>query len=195
LDNKKEVSIKQNENAFWTEDKVNHIKEYGWIEYGYETRYDSKEEFEKDLDEKLQKIKKGDSDKLVNTDREFFDVFCDNEIIGDIVVIDEIKKIDCFGNEITENIAPCEVEISIYDKYADNKYAEKAIKEIVKWFFSEQSKYNRMAATVRFENRNRKRVIKALESGGFKRTFEETFEGDYEKDPCTIWSLDLDKVI
>jgi len=159
-----QISIKEKNDARWTKEIIDHSRKYGVNEYALS---DNQQELNGLLDEQMDKIDKGNPDNLIDEKRKFFEILLDNKIVVGNIIIFEIDK------------KTCELEIAIFDKYSGKGYAKQATQQIIDWF--KISEYDDLEIIVRLKNLNRGKIIKLLQSLGFKSKNKDSFN--------TVWFL------
>ena len=139
------MKVIENKNPLWTEKHLEHVRKYR-ENYGLKNTED-------DFEFELSNIREGRPSKRCNDDMRCFELYNNGEHIGDIT----ISKQDEGYHEL---------DLVVFDEYADKGYAKEAIKEFINIYKIVIGK--RLDVIVRAENPNKNKVKYILEFNGFK---------------------------
>jgi len=129
-----------NKNPLWTQKHLAHMKKYA-DNYGMFFQ-------EVDYDRQLRKIINEDADLRCNTNQACYEIFVNQEYVGDIVINSE--------NEL---------DIVIFDEFSHKGYAYSAISMFIDNYYSKNS---RLEAVIRGENNYKDRIQSILQNIGFR---------------------------
>ncbi|GAA3647353.1 GNAT family N-acetyltransferase [Asaccharospora irregularis] len=139
------MNIVENKNPLWTNEHIQHLRKYK-ENYGL---YITEQEFS----EELSNIEQGKPSKRCVDAQRCFEIYKDEEYIGDIT----ITKIEDKHNEL---------DIVIFDKCANKGYAKEAINKFEKIYFDEIGTV--LDVIIREDNPNKDKVKSILEANDFK---------------------------
>ncbi|MPL97829.1 hypothetical protein SDC9_44024 [bioreactor metagenome] len=152
------MEIRINDEPYWTTRDIEHSRKYREY-YGLKI---TDMEYEKEL----QNIQVGKPSLKKSDYVEYFDIYQDDEYIGNI----EMTRIEDLGEPFWE------IGVAIFDQFSNKNYARKALKQ----FFDENKwryKNERIEAIVRVQNPEKERIKAVLVSSGFSRCNDG--EGDW----------------
>lgn len=139
------MNIVENRNPLWTNEHIQHLRKYK-SNYGLHI---TEQEF---LDE-LSNIEQGKPSKRCGDAQRCFEIYKDEEYIGDVT----ITKIKDKHNEL---------DIAIFDKCANKGYAKEAINKFEKIYFDEIGIV--LDVIIREDNPNKNKVKYIVEANNFK---------------------------
>lgn len=147
------MKIIENKEAVWTLNHIEHMRKYK-KNYGVYIE-------EKDFLEEIDKINQGKPDRLINSKQRCFDIFIENELIGNITIslLEERKGELC---------------IVIFDQYTGNGYAKEAIKQFIDMYSRQIQDGYIIEVVIKAENPIKNKIIKIIESNGFQYKFTTT---------------------
>lgn len=139
------MEIKENKNAVWTVSHINHMRKYQ--EY-YDLSFTDEE-----FDLELNNIREGKATKRCDrSNMRCFELFVDGNQVGDITI-------NLFGNR-------SELDLVIFDDYANHKYGTKAIGKFISMYHKELGEL--IKAVVLKKNLNKSYVKNMLIKNGFE---------------------------
>lgn len=151
--NNMDLQIIENNDAVYTKEHIEHLREYGQKAYGLNVKEDW-------LKKQMEKIRNGCPDKRIDPSyMRCFEIFYNKQPVGDITIC--IHEFD-----------DPEISIVVFKKFSGNKIAQNAIKKLLNEIIPRD--YNKIGAVVRKEN-NESSINTVLKKCGFVQENNEYF--------------------